>query len=126
MLAPVILASILASSTRHLAAADRSAAADGRDRLNCLRSRLDSVGAEHCEQAERMVANLEATQKLLGKGEKHGRDSHGLERVDIFRASKYLTKGERGSMSTFERCCAVAVLSGSMVLLAAIPMFVLW
>ena len=125
MLAPVILASILASSTRHLAAADRSAAADGRDRLNCLRSRLDSVGAEHCEQAERMVANLEATQKLLGKGEKHGRDSHGLE-SRYFPCFKIPYQGERGSMSTFERCCAVAVLSGSMVLLAAIPMFVLW
>jgi hypothetical protein len=40
-------------------------AADGRDRLNRLRGRLDSVGAEHREQAERMIANSAATQKLL-------------------------------------------------------------
>jgi hypothetical protein len=40
-------------------------AADGRDRLNRLRSRLGSVGAEHREQAERMVANFAAVQKLL-------------------------------------------------------------
>jgi hypothetical protein len=40
-------------------------AADGRDRLNRLRGSLDAVGAEHREQAERMVANFEATQKLL-------------------------------------------------------------
>jgi hypothetical protein len=29
-------------------------------------------------------------------------------------------------MSFFERCCAVAVLIGSMVLLAAVPMLVFW
>ncbi len=40
-------------------------AADGRDRLNRLRGRLDIVDPKHREQAERLVANFEATQKLL-------------------------------------------------------------
>jgi hypothetical protein len=44
-----------------------SRAANGRDRLNGLRQKLDGVdpSAAHRPTAERLVANVEATQKLL-------------------------------------------------------------
>jgi hypothetical protein len=40
-------------------------AADGRDRLHHLRSRLDLTPERHRAEAERVVANVEATQHLL-------------------------------------------------------------
>jgi hypothetical protein len=40
-------------------------AADGRDRLNHLRSKCELAHPEHRAQAERLVANVEAIQKLL-------------------------------------------------------------
>jgi hypothetical protein len=39
--------------------------ADGRDRLNHLRSRLDLVPEQQRAEAERLVANFENTQRLL-------------------------------------------------------------
>ena len=40
-------------------------AANGRDRLHHVRSKLDQVAPEHRAEAERLVGNFEATQKLL-------------------------------------------------------------
>jgi hypothetical protein len=40
-------------------------AANGRDRLNHLRGRLDFTPKPHRAEAERVVANVEATQHLL-------------------------------------------------------------
>ena len=40
-------------------------AASGRDLLNHVRGKLDLTAPEHRAQAERLVANFEATQKLL-------------------------------------------------------------
>jgi hypothetical protein len=40
-------------------------AANGRDQLNRMRSELDASAPQHRAQAGRLVANFEATQKLL-------------------------------------------------------------
>ena len=54
----------LAHDLEQLEFAERRAA-DGRDRLHHLRSRLDFTPKPHRAEAKRVVANVEATQHLL-------------------------------------------------------------